>query len=476
LIAGGHTFGKTHGAVDEQYLGPEPEGAPLEQQGLGWKNSYGTGNAGVTYTSGLEGTWTPTPTTWDNSFFETLFGYDWELSKSPAGAWQWIPKDGAASDAVEDPHDPAKKHPPVMLTSDMALKVDPIYEPISRRFYENPDEFADAFARAWYKLTHRDMGPVARYLGPEVPAEKLIWQDPVPSVDHALVDESDITSIRAKILDSGLSVSDLVTTAWASASTFRDSDKRGGANGARIRLEPQVNWVVNEPAKLASVLSKLEQIKSEFDASAGDGKKVSMADLIVLGGATAVEKAAKDAGFDVAVPFAPGRTDATAEMTDAEAFAPLEPRADGFRNYFRAGDKRNPEEVLVDRASLLSLTAPEMTALIGGMRVLGTNYGGSDLGVFTDRVGVLSNDFFTNLLDMGTAWSVSEAENVYEGKDRHTGEPKWKATAVDLVFGSNSQLRALVEVYGSVDGEAKFVEDFVAAWDKVMTLDRFDLD
>jgi catalase-peroxidase len=476
LIAGGHTFGKTHGAVKEEYIGPEPEGASLEQQGLGWKNSYGTGKAGDSYTSGLEGTWTPTPIQWDNSFFETLFKYEWQLVKSPAGAWQWIPTDPAAADTVIDAHDPSKKHPPVMLTTDLALREDPIYGPISRRFYENPDELADAFARAWYKLTHRDMGPTSRYLGPEVPEEQLIWQDPVPAVDHELVDDRDIETLKAKILESGLSGSQLVSTAWASASTFRDSDKRGGANGARIRLAPQKDWEVNDPIQLAAVLEALERIQEEFNNSQEGGKEISLADLIVLGGCAAVEKAAADAGHYVNVPFSPGRTDALAEMTDTEAFAVLEPTADGFRNYVRAGDKRRPEEVLVDRSSLLSLTAPEMTVLIGGMRALGTNYGGSSHGVLTERPGMLTNDFFSNLLDMRTEWRMSETEHVYEGRHRETGELRWTATAVDLVFGSNSQLRAIAEVYGCDDAEEKFVRDFAAAWAKVMNLDRFDLD
>jgi catalase-peroxidase len=475
LIAGGHTFGKTHGAVEDRYVGPEPEGAGLEEQGLGWKNSFGSGKAGDAYTSGLEGIWTPTPVAWDNSFFETLFGYEWQLEKSPAGAWQWIPTDPAAADTVTDAHDPSKKHPPVMLTTDLALRMDPIYEPISRRFYENPDEFADAFARAWFKLTHRDMGPVSRYLGPEVPNEQLIWQDPVPDVDHELVDENDIALLKRTILASGLSVSQLVATAWASASTFRDSDNRGGANGARIRLAPQKDWEVNSPAELATVIETLEAIQAEFNSSQTDGEKVSLADLIVLGGCAGVEQAGHDGGYDVKVPFSPGRTDASAEMTDADAFAVLEPKADGFRNYFRDGDKRRPEEVLVDRSSLLSLTAPEMTVLVGGLRVLGANFGHSAHGVFTSRPETLTNDFFVNLLDMGTEWNVSTAEHVYEGRDRNTGEVKWTGTAVDLVFGSNSQLRAIAEVYGSGDAHQKFADDFVSAWTKVMELDRFDL-
>jgi len=476
LIAGGHTFGKTHGAVEERYVGAEPEGAPLEQQGLGWKNSFGSGKAGDAYTSGLEGAWTPTPIAWDNSFFEMLFGYEWELTKSPAGAHQWRPTDRAADDTVPDAHDPSKRVAPMMLTTDLALRFDSIYEPIARRFYENPDDFADAFARAWFKLTHRDMGPVTRYLGPEVPAEQLIWQDPVPAVDHELVDDQDIASLKSKLLDSGLSVSQLVSTAWAAASTFRDSDNRGGANGARIRLAPQKDWEVNSPVELSTVLETLTAIQAEFNGSHTGGKRISLADLIVLGGCAAVEKAARDAGHGVQVPFTPGRTDASQEMTDVDAFAVLEPTADGFRNYTRAGDKRRPEELLVDRAALLSLTAPEMTVLVGGMRVLNANFGRSSHGVFTGRPGTLTNDFFVNLLDMGIEWRMSTTEHIYEGRDRDTGEVRWTGTAVDLVFGSNSQLRAIAEVYGSDDGRKKFVEDFVAAWDKVMSLDRFDLD
>ena len=476
LIAGGHTFGKTHGAADgDLYVGPEPEGADLTEQGLGWSNTYGSGKAGDAITSGLEGAWTPTPVTWDNSFFETLFAYEWELSKSPAGAWQWVPTDPAAAGTVPDAHDPAERHVPVMLTTDLSLRMDPAYEPISRRFLENPDEFADAFARAWFKLTHRDMGPVARYLGPEVPGEQLIWQDPVPAVDGELIDEQDVAALKAQILDSGLSVSELVATAWASASTYRQSDMRGGANGARIRLAPQKDWEANDPAQLASVLTTLEGIQSEFNASQGGGKRVSLADLVVLGGCAAVEEAARRAGCDVVVPFSPGRTDASAAQTDVESFAVLEPTADGFRNYRRAGDKRRPEALLVDRASLLSLTAPEMTVLVGGLRALGANTAGSSLGVLTGRVGTLSNDFFVNLLDMGTEWQVSETEGTYEGRDRATGEVRWTASAVDLVFGSNSQLRAIAEVYGSDDAREKFVADFAAAWHKVMSLDRFDL-
>ncbi|MYI56603.1 MAG: catalase/peroxidase HPI, partial [Acidimicrobiia bacterium] len=476
LIAGGHTFGKTHGAADgDLYVGPEPEGAALTEQGLGWTNTYGSGKAGDAITSGLEGAWTPTPVTWDNSFFETLFGYEWELSKSPAGAWQWIPADGAAAGAVPDAHDPAKRHTPVMLTTDLSLRMDPVYEPISRRFMEHPEEFADAFARAWFKLTHRDMGPVVRYLGPEVPDEQLIWQDPVPAVDGELVDDSDVAALKARILDSGLSVSELAATAWASASTYRDSDKRGGANGARIRLAPQKDWEANDPGQLARVLEVLEGILAAFDDSQSDGKSVSMADLIVLGGCAAVEEAARRAGCDIQVRFSPGRADASPDETDEESFTVLEPTIDGFRNYRRPGDKRWPEVMLVDRASLLSLTAPELTVLVGGLRALGANTAGSPLGVLTDRVGTLSNDFFVNLLDMGTEWQPTETEGVYEGRDRATGEARWTASAVDLVFGSNSQLRAIAEVYGSDDAQEKFVADFAAAWGKVMNLDRFDL-
>ncbi|MDX1449739.1 MAG: catalase/peroxidase HPI, partial [Acidimicrobiia bacterium] len=477
LIAGGHTFGKTHGAADpEQYVGREPEGASLEEQGFGWTSTFGSGKGGDTISSGLEGAWTPTPITWDNSFFETLFSYEWELTKSPAGAYQWRPTDRAADDTVPDAHDPSKRHAPMMATTDLSLRMDPVYEPISRRFYENPDEFADAFARAWYKLTHRDMGPVVRYLGPEVPDEELIWQDPVPKVDHELIDEADVAELKRALLDSDLTSSQLISTAWAAASTFRNSDKRGGANGARIRLAPQKDWEVNDPAELATVLEVLEAIQSDFNNGRNDGKKVSLADLIVLGGCAAIESAAKAAGHDVTVPFAPGRTDASQDQTDVESFAVLEPRADAFRNYLRQGEKARPEELMVDRSSLLSLTAPEMTVLVGGLRVLGTNFGDTAHGVFTDRPGVLTNDFFVNLLDMGTEWKMSTTEHVYEGRDRETGDVKWTGTAVDLVFGSNSQLRAIAEVYGSSDAEEKFVQDFVAAWDKVMTLDRFDLD
>jgi catalase-peroxidase len=476
LIAGGHTFGKAHGAADaSRYVGREPEGAELEDQGLGWKSTYGSGKGADTITSGLEGAWTPTPTRWDNSYFETLFRYDWDLVKSPAGAWQWVPTDPAAADTVPDAHDPSTRHAPIMLTTDLALRMDPIYGPISRRFLEHPDEFADAFARAWFKLTHRDMGPISRYLGPEVPDEQLIWQDPVPAVDHELVDEQDIATLKGAILATGLSVSQLVSTAWASASTFRDSDKRGGANGARIRLAPQKDWEANDPAALATVLAALEGIQADFNNAQTGGKRISLADLIVLGGCAAVEQAARNAGVDVVVPFSPGRTDATAEQTDVVSFAVLEPTADGFRNYLRAGDKRRPEELLVDRASQLTLTAPEMTVLVGGLRVLGASSGGSTHGQLTDRPEVLTNDFFVNLLDMGVEWNVSQTEHLYEGRDRATGERRWTATAVDLVFGSSSQLRALAEVYAADDAHPKLVEDFVAAWDKVMNLDRFDL-
>jgi catalase-peroxidase len=477
LIAGGHTFGKTHGAVEEQYVGADPEAAPIAEQGLGWKNSAGSGKGGDTYTSGLEGAWTPTPVIWDNSFFETLFAYDWDLTKSPAGHWQWVPTDPAAATAVPDAHDPSKRHAPIMLTTDLALRMDPIYEPISRRFYENPDEFADAFARAWFKLTHRDMGPVSRYLGPEVPTEELIWQDPVPAVDHELIDEQDIAVLKLAILDSGLSISQLVSAAWGSAATFRGTDKRGGANGARIRLTPQKDWEVNNPGDLAQVLQALEQIQQDFNGSQSGGKKVSLADLIVLGGCAAVEQAAKNGGHDVQVRFSPGRTDASLDQTDVESFAVLEPTADGFRNYLADGDKSAAAELLVERACLLTLTAPEMTALVGGMRALNANTGQSELGVFTERPETLTNDFFVNLLDMNTQWQESAtSEGVYEGRDRSTGKVKWSGTAVDLVFGSNSQLRALAEVYACEDAQQKFVADFVAAWDKVMNLDRFDLE
>ena len=477
LIAGGHTFGKTHGAADgSKYLGPEPEAASIEEQGLGWKNSYGTGKGPDTITSGLEGAWTPTPTQWDNSYLEILFKYDWTLEKSPAGAWQWVPTDPETEDMVPDAHDPSKRHKPIMLTTDLALRMDPIYGPIARRFKDNPDELAEAFARAWFKLTHRDLGPRSRYLGPEVPEEELIWQDPLPPVDHELIDEKDIAALKAKILDTGLSVSELVYTAWSAASTFRGSDKRGGANGARIRLEPQRRWEVNQPEQLQTVLAKLEAVQREFNQSAANGKKVSLADLIVLGGCAAVEKAAKDAGFDVHVPFTPGRTDASQEQTDVESFAVLEPVADGFRNYAKAGCEEYTEKMLIDRAQLLTLTPPEMTVLVGGMRVLGANFGRSPYGVFTDQPGKLTNDFFVNLLDMDTEWrAASDKKDVFEGYDRKTGQLKWKGTRVDLIFGSNSQLRALAEFYAQDDNREKFVQDFVAAWNKVMNLDRFDV-
>jgi catalase-peroxidase len=476
LIAGGHTFGKTHGIADpSKYVGPEPEGAPLEQMGLGWANTFGTGKGGDTIGSGLEVIWTSAPTKWTNNFLWNLFGYEWELTKSPAGAHQWIPKHGMGAETVPDAHDSSKRHTPSMLTTDLSLRYDPAYEKISRRFLENPDQFADAFARAWFKLTHRDMGPVTRYLGPLVPKEELIWQDPIPAVDHPLVEEQDIAALKAKIHASGLSVSELVSTAWASASTFRGSDMRGGANGARIRLSPQKDWDVNQPAQLAKVLQALEAIQQEFNASASGGKKVSLADLIVLGGGAAIEKAAKDAGHDVKVPFTPGRMDASQEQTDVESFAPLEPIADGFRNYVRGRQRLSPEEMLVDRAQLLTLTAPEMTVLVGGLRVLGANAGQSAHGVFTGRPGTLSNDFFVNLLDMNTQWQPSGTDGVYEGRDRKTNEVKWTGTRVDLIFGSHSQLRALAEVYGCADSKGKFVKDFVAAWTKVMNADRFDL-
>ncbi|HXV30260.1 MAG TPA: catalase/peroxidase HPI [Sinorhizobium sp.] len=476
LIAGGHTFGKTHGAGDAAHVGPEPEAAGIEEQGLGWTSSYGSGRGGDTITSGLEVTWTTTPTKWSNNFFWNLFGYEWELTKSPAGAHQWKPKHGAGAGSVPDAHDSSKRHAPSMLTTDLALRFDPVYEKISRRFHENPDEFADAFARAWFKLTHRDMGPKVRYLGPEVPAEELIWQDPIPAVDHPLIDAKDVADLKARVLASGLSVSELVSTAWASASTFRGSDKRGGANGARIRLAPQKDWDVNQPARLAKVLETLEGIQQSFNAAQTGGKKVSLADLIVLGGAAAVEKAAKAAGHEVDVPFAPGRTDASQEQTDADSFAVLEPIADGFRNYQKAQYTVSAEELLVDKAHLLTLTAPEMTALVGGLRVLGANYDQTGHGVFTDRTETLTNDFFVNLLDMGTVWkAVSDAQDVFEGRDRKTGDVKWTATRVDLVFGSNSQLRAIAEVYAQQDSGTKFVRDFVAAWNKVMNADRFDL-
>jgi catalase-peroxidase len=472
LIAGGHTFGKTHGAGDTSAVGAEPEGAAIEHMGLGWISSYGSGKAGDTITSGLEVTWTSTPTKWSNNFFWNLFGYEWELTKSPAGAHQWTPKHGAGANSVPDAHDSTKRHAPSMLTTDLALRVDPAYEKISRRFYENPDQFADAFARAWYKLTHRDMGPLARYLGKLVPEEVLIWQDPLPAVDHALIDDKDAAALKAKILASGLSVSQLVKTAWASASTFRGSDKRGGANGARVRLAPQKDWEANEPAELAKVLSVLEKIQSDFNAGA---KKVSLADLIVLAGNAGVEAAAKKAGHDVTVPFSPGRADAAQDQTDVESFSVLEPKADGFRNYLKPGQGIADEELLVDKAQLLTLTAPEMTVLIGGLRALNTNVGGTKHGVFTDKPGTLTNDYFVNVLDMGTEWKPTSTEGVYEGTDRASGKTKWTATRVDLVFGSNSQLRALAEVYASSDAKTKFVDDFVAVWGKIGDLDRFDL-
>ncbi len=476
LIAGGHTFGKTHGAGPATHVGPEPEAAGIEDQGLGWKSSFGTGKGGDAIGSGLEGIWTNTPTKWSNNFFRILFNNEWELTKSPAGAYQWTPKGGAATGTVPDAHDPSKRHPPGMLTTDLSLRFDPVYEKISRRFYENPDQFADAFARAWFKLTHRDMGPRSRYLGPEVPAEELIWQDPIPALDHKLIDEPDIASLKAKILASGLSVSQLVSTAWAAASTFRGSDKRGGANGARIRLAPQKNWAVNEPAQLAGVLKSLEEIQRAFNSSQSGGKRVSLADLIVLGGSAGIEQAARNAGYSVTVPFTPGRMDALEEQTDVLSFAVLEPVADGFRNYLKGKFSVSAEELLVDRAQLLTLTAPEMTVLVGGMRVLNTAFGQTRHGVFTNRPEALTNDFFVNLLDMATKWrAVSEGRDLFEGRDRKTGEPKWTATRVDLIFGSNSQLRALAEVYASADSQDKFLHDFIAAWNKVMNLDRFEL-
>jgi catalase-peroxidase len=476
LIAGGHTFGKTHGAAPASHVGPEPEAAAIEEQGFGWKNTFGTGKGGDTITSGLEVIWTTTPTKWDNNFFENLFGYEWELTKSPAGAHQWKPKGAAGAGTVPDPHDASKRRAPSMLTTDLSLRLDPIYEKISRRFHKNPDQFADAFARAWFKLTHRDMGPLARYLGPEVPAEELVWQDPIPAVNHKLVNEQDIASLKAKILASGLSGSQLVSTAWASASTFRGSDMRGGANGARIRLAPQKDWKANQPELLASVLKTLTGIQSEFNGAQSGGKKVSLADLIVLAGCTGVEQAAKNAGQTVTVAFTPGRMDASQEQTDVDSFAVLEPIADGFRNYLKGKYSVSAEALLVDKAQLLTLTAPEMTVLVGGMRVLNTNVGQTQHGVFTKRPGMLTNDFFVNLLDMGTEWkAVSDTNEVFEGRDRKTGERKWTGTRVDLIFGSHSQLRALAEVYGSADSQGKFVQDFVAAWTKVMNLDRFDL-
>jgi catalase-peroxidase len=473
LTAGGHTFGKAHGAGSPDLVGAEPEGAPIEQQGTGWKNGHGSGVGGDTTTSGIEGAWTPTPTQWDNSYFDMLFGYEWELTKSPAGAQQWKPSDPAAAELVPDAHDSSRRHAPMMTTADMAMRMDPVYEPISRRFHENPEEFADAFARAWFKLTHRDMGPKARYLGTEVPAEDLIWQDPVPAVDHALVGDAEIASIKERLIASGLTVGELVSTAWAAASTYRNSDKRGGANGGRIRLSPQIEWEANDPDQLRRVLSVLEGIKAELEAS---GTKISMADLVVLGGCAAVESAARAAGFDIVVPFAAGRTDASQEMTDTESFAVLEPKADGFRNFVGKGHERKAEHLLVDRAQLLTLSAPEMAVLVGGLRVLGANTAGSTHGVFTDRVGVLSNDFFTNLLDLNTVWSAKAGtDDEFEGRDRASGDVKWTGTRNDLVFGSNSVLRAISDVYGSSDSGEKFVRDFVKAWDKVMNLDRFDL-
>jgi catalase-peroxidase len=474
LIAGGHTFGKTHGAADPaQYVGPEPAGATMAEMSMGWKNSFGTGAGPHAITSGLEGAWTTTPAQWSHDYFKHLFAYEWELTKSPAGAWQWKPKDGAGEGLIPDAHDPAVQHAPFMLTTDLSLRFDPIYEPISRRFLENPEAFADAFARAWYKLTHRDMGPISRYLGPEVPQEELLWQDPVPAVDHELVNDADVAELKKRVLDSGLSVSELVSTAWASASTFRGSDKRGGANGGRIRLAPQKDWAVNNPARLAKVLGTLEQVRDGFQQG---GKRISMADLIVLAGCAGVEKAAADAGQPVTVPFTPGRTDATQEQTDVESFAALEPVADGFRNYFAPKHQTTPEEMLVDRAQLLTLTVPEMTVLVGGLRVLGTNWDGSAHGVFTGRPGQLTNDFFVNVLDLGTKWAAtSEAETEFVGTDRASGERRWTGTRADLIFGSNTELRAPAEVYACADGAGKFTKDFVAAWDKVMNLDRFDL-
>ncbi len=474
LIAGGHTFGKTHGAGPESHVGLEPEAAPIEQQGLGWKSSFGSGKGPDTITSGFEGAWTNDPTRWDSNFFENLYRYEWERTKSPAGKWQYAPKNAVAT--VPDAHDPSKKHAPMMLTTDLSLRLDPIFAPIAKRFYENPEEFEDAFARAWFKLLHRDMGPRSRYLGPYVPSEVLIWQDPVPEVDHELIDEEDIALLKSRILASGLTIPELVRTAWASAATFRGTDKRGGANGARIRLAPQIDWEVNDPPELRRVLGTLERIQAEFNAAQSGGKRVSLADLIVLGGCVAVEQAAKNAGVDVRVPFTPGRTDAPQEWTDVESFAVLEPKADGFRNYYRPGLRKSPEELLVDRASLLTLTPPEMTVLVGGMRALNANYRQSPHGVFTKRPGVLTNDFFVNLLDMSTEWTpASEAGDVFQGRDRATGEPKWTATRVDLIFGAHSELRAIAEYYACDDAQETFVRDFVAAWNKVMNLDRFDL-
>jgi len=477
LIAGGHTFGKVHGAAPEDHKGPEPEAAPIEQQGLGWQSDYGSGKAGDTVSSGLEGAWTNNPIKWDMGFFENLFEYEWELTKSPAGAWQWVPKDGAGDGTVPDAHDPEKKNAPMMLTTDLALKEDPDYREISKHFYENPDEFADAFARAWFKLVHRDMGPKSRYLGPEVPEEDLLWQDPIPEVDHELINDEDIAELKDEILDSELAISELVSTAWASASTYRGSDKRGGANGARIRLAPQKDWEVNNPEQLSKVLATLEEIREDFNNSQSGNKEVSMADLIVLGGAAAIEKAAADAGHDITVPFTPGRVDATEEQTDEESFEWLKPDADGFRNYYDSNRNATAEELLVDKAQLLTLTPSEMTVLVGGMRVLEGNYDGSDHGVFTDNPGILTNDFFVNLMDMSTTWkATTDEQNVFVGSDRNNGEIKWTGTRADLIFGSNSELRALAEVYATEDSEEKFVNDFVDAWTKVMQLDRFDLD
>ena len=477
LVAGGHTFGKCHGAADPgKYVGPEPEGADIEEQGLGWKNTFGSGRGVYTITSGLEGAWTTNPVQWDNNYLENLFGYEWELTKSPAGAYQWTPKDASAAGTVPDAHDPSKRHAPMMSTADLALRMDPAYEKIARRFRENPQELADAFAKAWYKLTHRDMGPLSRYLGPLVPAQPLLWQDPIPALDHQLIEAQDIAALKARILASGLSISQLVTTAWASAATFRGSDKRGGANGARIRLAPQKHWEVNQPAELANVLHRLEAIQKDFNGAQSGGKKISLADIIVLGGCAAVEEAARRAGHDVQVPFSPGRMDASQEQTDVDAFAVLEPTSDGFRNYIRKGDEGSAAELLVDKAQLMTLTAPEMTVLIGGMRALNANFGQSGHGVFTKRPETLTNDFFVNLLDMRTQWQKSTtSEGVLEGRDRATDELKWTGTVVDLVFGSNSQLRALAEVYAGADSQEAFVKDFVAAWSKVMNLDRFDL-
>jgi catalase-peroxidase len=478
LIAGGHTFGKAHGAADpDQYVGPEPEGATIEEQGLGWKNTYGSGKAGDTITSGLEGAWTTEPAKWDNNYFDNLFGYEWELGQSPAGAAQWSPKETSAKDTVPDAHDPSKKHAPMMFTTDLALKEDPIYGPISKRFHENPEEFADAFAKAWYKLTHRDMGPISRCLGPLVPKEAQLWQDPLPEISHELIEDQDFAEIKDKILSSGLSVSQLVTTAWASAATFRGTDKRGGANGARIRLAPQKDWEVNQPAELGQVLKTLEEVQKGFNDSQSNAKKVSLADIIVLGGCAAIEDAAKKAGHNVQVPFSPGRTDASQEQTDIDSFAVLEPKVDGFRNHHGKEHSRSAEELLVDRAHMLTLTAPELTVLVGGLRVLNANVGQSELGVFTNRPETLTNDFFVNLLAMNTEWKKSpRCEHFFEGRDQGTGEIKWTGSAVDLVFGSNSQLRAIAEVYACDDSQQAFVNDFVAAWGKVMNLDRFDLD